>query len=487
MHVLSSKGQRPLAVAALAVALLGLLALPATSQARGTTPAGHGELRVTTAPSVASQITVGGLTRNSSALSGLELPVGEHRLCFQEVAGYVAPPCRNVRITEGAVTSVTGAFRPAGTLHVRTEPTGVGGVIVVGGVARDIGQVTVPLAEGLHQVCFEPAGGWSAPACRDVQVVAGETRTAVGTYVPTTAGPPPADDEEEVSRPVDLPSAPSRVSATHGDGRVSVTWRGVGGAVTGYRLTSQPDGRVVEVGPGVDRATVTGLRNGERYRIEVRALVDTAAGPGALSNVVIPKPAPGPHGFTDVQPSDYYDAAVRWLKAEGVTQGVRPGQFNPGDSVSRAQMAAFIWRLHDRPATSAVHGFEDVSARHFASPAISWLLDQRITTGTDRAGTTFAPDASVTRGQMATFLWRSAGRPAVAGGRDFSDVSPDSTHAVAIRWLATRGISTGQGDGSTFGPARPVTRGQMAAFLHRTASDPGAWEGVGRIPTTVAF
>jgi hypothetical protein len=263
-------GQRPLVAVTLALALLGLVALPATSQARGTTPLGYGELRVTTAPSVASQITVGGLTRNSSGLSGLELPVGEHRLCFQEVGGYMAPPCRNVRITEGEVTSVTGTFQPAGTLHVRTEPEGVGGAIIVGGVARDIGPVTVPLAVGAHQVCFESVSGWAGPPCRDVQVVAGETSTTLGTYLPEVADPPPVEDEEP--EPVQVPPAPSRVSATHGDGRVSVAWRAVAGPVTGYRLTSQPDGRVVEVGSGVDRATVTGLTNGRRYRIEVRAV-----------------------------------------------------------------------------------------------------------------------------------------------------------------------------------------------------------------------
>jgi hypothetical protein len=480
-----STGQRSLATATLAFVLLCLVALPATSQARGTTPAGYGELRVATAPSVASQVTVGGLTRNSAALSGLWLPAGEHRLCFQEVGGYVAPPCRDVRITEGAVTSVKGTFQPAGTLHARTEPEGVGGAIIVGGVARDVGSVVVPLVEGLHQVCFEPAGGWSAPDCRSVQVVAGQTSTAVGTYVPATAGPPSAADGEPGR--VDVPAAPSRVSATHGDERVSVTWRAVDGAVTGYRLTSQPDGRAVEVGPGVDRATVTGLANGRRYRVEVRALNDDAAGPGALSNLVIPKPAPGPHGFVDVRATDHFDGAVRWLKAEGVTQGVRPKQFVPGGSVSRAQMAAFLSRLHDQPATNGVHGFRDVSVGHAAGPAISWLLDQGITTGTDRAGTIFAPNAAVTRGQMATFLWRSAGSPAAAGGAGFADVPPGSTHAPAIRWLAARGISNGQGDGTTFGAARSVTRGQMAAFLHRMASDPGAWEGVARVPSTVAF
>jgi hypothetical protein len=489
------KRQRSLAAATLTFALLGLVGFPATSQARGQTPASYGELQVTTVPSVASQVTVGGLMRNSSGLSGLQLPVGEHRLCFQEVGGYLAPPCRNVRITEGAVTSVTGTFRPAGTLYVRTEPEGVGGAITVGGVARDIGPVTVPLAEGAHQVCFEPAGGWTAPPCRDLQIIAGQTSTAVGTYVPVTAGPLPdedgmpglVDDRPGSDDDIIMPTAPSRVSATHGDERASVTWAAVDGSVTGYRLTSQPDGRIVEVGPSVDRAIVTGLTNGQRYRVEVRALVGDAAGPGALSNVVIPKPAPGPHGFVDVRDTDHFDAAVRWLRAEGVTQGVRPKHFVPGASVSRAQMAAFIWRLHDQPTTNRGHGFGDVSVRHGAGPAISWLLEQGITTGTDRAGTTFAPNVAVTRGQMATFLWRSAGRPAVSGDHGFSDVSPGSTHAVAIRWLASRGISNGQGDGSTFGPARPVTRGQMAAFLHRMASDPGAWDSVAHVPATVAF
>ena len=98
--------------------------------------------------------------------------------------------------------------------------------------------------------------------------------------------------------------------------------------------------------------------------------------------------------------------------------------------------------------------------------AVGWLADQGITSGTS-AGV-FSPAAKVTRGQMAAFLWRSAGSPAFAGNHGFGDVPAGSYYEVAVGWLADQGITSGTSAG-VFSPAAKVTRGQMAAFLWRSS------------------
>jgi hypothetical protein len=480
----SATGSRALGAALLGMVLLvALVAVPTASIAGSTAKAGHGELRVTTSPSVASQVTVAGISRNVSGVTGLALPTGTHRLCFGAVDGYIEPACQDVTITEGGVTSITGTFQPAGTLIATSQPHGVGGPIIVDGLPRDVGSIRLPMAAGPHEVCFSDITGWLTPDCRTVEVLAGGEVTATGTYET-----PPG--ETEPPSMTARPSRPGKVAATHGDGRATATWQAAtpGDApISGYRITASPGGRQVEVRASERHATITNLPNGVQHRLEVRALAAATVGPRAISNVVIPKPPPPAHGFRDVGSTDYFDAAVRWLRAEGVTKGSgEPGAFAPQRSVSRAQMAAFLWRIHDAPTDRPPHGFADVPNSAYFGSAVRWLRAEGITIGSDALGNAFEPAQSVTRAQMAAFLWRSAGSPAVATPHGLSDVPSGAYYEPAVRWLVAHGISKGA-TADTFAPARPVTRGQMAAFLHRMALEPAAWESVPQVPSTIAF
>jgi rRNA maturation protein Nop10 len=95
-----------------------------------------------------------------------------------------------------------------------------------------------------------------------------------------------------------------------------------------------------------------------------------------------------------------------------ITTGTTPTTFSPDDPVSRGQMATFLWRYSDEPEPASLDtDFTDVPGGRFYSKAVAWLVEQQITTGT--TPTTFSPDDPVTRGQMATFLWRLAGEPPV--------------------------------------------------------------------------
>ena len=175
------------------------------------------------------------------------------------------------------------------------------------------------------------------------------------------------------------------------------------------------------------------------------------------------------NGFFDVPADAYYSTAVGWLAATGITTGTGPGNVSPNANVTRGQMATFLHRYRGEPAGSPSAGFSDVPGGRYYSAAVDWLAHERITTGV--GGNRFAPDDVVTRGQMATFLWRLEGEPGGSPAAGFSDVRAGAFYARAVDWLLHRGITTGVG-GNRFAPDDPVTRGQMATFLWRLAGSP---------------
>ena len=107
--------------------------------------------------------------------------------------------------------------------------------------------------------------------------------------------------------------------------------------------------------------------------------------------------------------------------------------------------------------------FSDVSKNDYFHDAVEWAVDKGITSGT--SATTFSPNATVTRGQTVTFLWRAAGSPA-ASGSSFSDVSADAYYAQAVAWVVKENIAAGT-SASTFSPDAPCTRALIVAFLYR--------------------
>lgn len=188
--------------------------------------------------------------------------------------------------------------------------------------------------------------------------------------------------------------------------------------------------------------------------------------------------------FGDVPRGGEVERAVRWLAARGITTGVggSAANFAPRASVTRGQMAAFLWRLMDRPVAPASCGFTDVAATAFYATAVCWLAANGITTGTNAEGTTFSPNAPVTRSQMARFLWRLAGEPSASAVARFADVGASSGFAPAVNWLRAHGITQGIGGSNVFAPRQEVTRAQMAMFLHRLVERVSAWEPGATVP-----
>ena len=190
----------------------------------------------------------------------------------------------------------------------------------------------------------------------------------------------------------------------------------------------------------------------------------------------------GTAGFPDVLPSAYYAAPVKWLVDEKITTGVGDtGLFMPGTTVNRAQMATFLWRLAGSPTPPSGPRFADVPPNVYYSTAVAWLRARGITSGVGGSNY-YQPSAPVTREQMAAFLHRFAGEKLVTAGHGFRDVARSSYADAAIRWLVRYEITTGTGP-STYAPHAPVTRGQMATFLYRLARADHAFTASGvRIP-----
>ena len=173
--------------------------------------------------------------------------------------------------------------------------------------------------------------------------------------------------------------------------------------------------------------------------------------------------------FTDVFESDYYYDAVLWAVENGVTKGTNESGtlFSPHVTLTRAEMVTFLWRAAGCPEpTETEHPFVDVDSEAFYYDAMLWAVENGITNGTGD-GTTFSPDATVTRCQAVTFQWRAAGCPEATGG-SFEDVAADAWYTDAVTWAVDNGITIGTNQsGTLFSPEMDVSRAQAVTFLYR--------------------
>jgi len=147
-----------------------------------------------------------------------------------------------------------------------------------------------------------------------------------------------------------------------------------------------------------------------------------------------PEPAPDTTvSFTDVSTGAYYYDAVQWAVKNGITSGTSANTFSPNATCTRAQMVTFLWRAAGSPASQRTeNSFTDVSPNAYYYDAVLWAVEQGITAGT--SATTFGPDDTVTRGQTVTFLHRTAGSPPAGNGVSFTDVDGESYYANAVQW-----------------------------------------------------
>lgn len=200
--------------------------------------------------------------------------------------------------------------------------------------------------------------------------------------------------------------------------------------------------------------------NGEQAKLNVQFLVTRPAGPTTFSDV----------------PSDHTFAAdIAYVSQKGLMSGKGNGNFKPQDPITRGQLVTILYRLEGQPAVSGV-GFSDVAAGSYCEKAVKWAAATGITTGGNDG--LFRPDDSITREQLATFLYRYNRHKgyftlAFADLSTFPDVGQVSSYAKdALSWANGAKLVNGTGDGR-LNPSGGATRGQAAAILHRYCTSIG--------------
>ena len=178
----------------------------------------------------------------------------------------------------------------------------------------------------------------------------------------------------------------------------------------------------------------------------------------ALSLTALAAPA-----FSDVQENAWYADAVAYAQDAGLMSGVGEDAFAPDRTMTRAMLATVLYRREGSPAVSGGSPFRDVAAGQWYSHAILWASENEIVGGYGNG--VFGTNDNVTRQDMATILWRYAGKPAAKADAGFADASSIASYAAeAVNWARENGVLSGK-DGNRFDPLGYAVRAELAAVL----------------------
>ena len=169
--------------------------------------------------------------------------------------------------------------------------------------------------------------------------------------------------------------------------------------------------------------------------------------------------------FADVKKDTYYFDAVAWAVKNQITSGTSATEFTPDATCTRAQIVTFLWRAAGCPEPKTGSSFSDVPVGSYYAKAVAWAVERGITTGTGDGR--FSPDAGCTRAQAVTFLYRALGKQTDSSAK-FSDVPAGSYYADAVNWAVENNVTNGTG-AATFSPNADCTRAQIVTFLYRAA------------------
>ena len=268
----------------------------------------------------------------------------------------------------------------------------------------------------------------------------------------TYVEPSSSSGSSSSSRRYDV-SAPS---VKHGDVTVSPKTASKGDTVT---ITVKPDS-------GYELDTLT-VKDASGSKIKVKDKGDgkfTFTMPASKVTVSAEFAEIETLDFADVPTDAYYYEAVKWAAKKGITGGTGDGTFNPNGSCTRAHIVTFLWRAAGSPEPKSTVSFADVPAGSYYAKAVAWAVENGITLGTGDG--TFSPNATCTRAQSVTFLYRALGTaPTTVNG--FTDVAADAFYADAVAWAVESGVTNGT-SASTFSPNNGCTRAQIVTFLYRT-------------------
>ena len=179
-------------------------------------------------------------------------------------------------------------------------------------------------------------------------------------------------------------------------------------------------------------------------------------------------------GFSDVDADDWFAGSAVYVRDNGIMNGTSATTFDPNGTTSRGQIAAILYRAAGSPAVSGGTAYADVAETAYYASAVRWASANGVVTG--YADGTFRPNAPITRQQLAAILWRYAGSSAAEPGTDYADESAIAAYAVmAVDWARDTGVISGR-DGNRFDPSGRATRAQAAVILHRYLELPDAGE-----------
>ncbi len=278
------------------------------------------------------------------------------------------------------------------------------------------------------------------------------------------------------------PQPPLDVTASPGGLMATVSWDAPeddgGQPISGFTVfissgeePEEWDFPVADLTAAVTTVDVIGLEADVDYSFKVTAW--NSIGESELSEVSNTVTVGGAtYEFTDMNPGDDFFDEITWMAEVGLSTGFEPGpEYRPGATLTRQAMSAFIYRLNGSPLGSDPQcesaPFPDVSTDNDFCGEIAWMADKGITQGNSDG--TFNPTGAVSRQAMSAFLYRSANgpdAPPACTEAPFSDVPVADDFCPYIAWMKAEGISTGDPEG-TFRPTLPVTRMAMSAFLYR--------------------
>lgn len=211
----------------------------------------------------------------------------------------------------------------------------------------------------------------------------------------------------------------------------------------------------------VQNGAVTAKRSNYVGTIELAEIIFTDKNGNALKEVTITAKKDNP--FTDIISDDYFYDAVLWALDKGVTTGLTETTFGPQATCTRAQAVTFLWRAMGSPEPASTENpFTDVAASDYFYKPVLWAVEQGITNGT--SATTFSPNDTVTRGHTITFLYRAMGKPVAEGNLSFGDVPADVYYYDPVLWATNNGVAPTSGN--KFYPTSDCPRAQIVYFIY---------------------
>ena len=176
-------------------------------------------------------------------------------------------------------------------------------------------------------------------------------------------------------------------------------------------------------------------------------------------------------GFADVADTDWFADAVQYVSDNGMMNGTSETTFGPNETTTRGMIVTILYRLEGEPEAEATSAFADVAADMYYADAVNWAAANNIVTGYD--DTSFGPDDTITREQMAAILYRYAqykGYDVTTGGmalNEYTDAGQISEYAVpAMQWANENGLITGS-TATTIEPQGNALRAEVATILMR--------------------